>query len=187
MRDLIDYLFRHPLLLVLLLGWAASAVGGILKRAAKGGAARRQAPPAASRPSPAAGRRPSAEEVAAEMRRILGMEPAAPAPAPARPAPRPVVRNDAPPELPPQPLRIETERRRLATQVESHVGERLQQRQGPQSGAVGREALGRLGGRVHERGAMRRGGSHLVDLSDLKRAFVLREVLDRPLALREDW
>jgi hypothetical protein len=120
------------------------------------------------------------EEVAAEMRRILGMEPAPP-----RTAPPPPPRREArSPEKPPQPLQPRT-LGQLAVHVDPHVGEKIRGLKAPASGAVGRSELGQLGGRGRERQrrAFRHGAS-VVDLDHLTRAIVMREILDPPLALR---
>lgn len=117
----------------------------------------------------------------------------APVEAPARPLP--VVRKPAPPplprrsvirpEAPPTPLRPR-DLGRMPVHVAPQVGAGMQQRKGPATGAVGAHALGTLGGRDEQRRARpRRAGSPLVDLHDLPRAVVLREIFDLPLSLRE--
>src|SRR5262245_22160131 len=111
MQQLIRFLLDNPIIGLLVLGALFQMIGQTREKAAARGRAaqrtRRAAAPA--QPKAAESGRPSEEEIAAEMRRILGMEPRpaparAPAPAPApRPAPRPVVRETAA-EKPPEPL-----------------------------------------------------------------------------------
>jgi hypothetical protein len=180
---LLELLFREPLLLILLLGWIVGGLGKLMQQKKKGPAA---APRSKARPARAPARSP--EEIAAEMRRLLGMEPAPrqkPAAAPPQvPAARPPAR-EAFAERPPEPLRPAT-LGRVEVHVDPHVGERMQQRRAPSSGGVARRELGTLGGRnvgARQLGPARKS---LVDLSDLKRAVVLREILDAPRALR-DW
>ena len=75
---------------------------------------------------------------------------------------------------------------RVTSTIESHVGEGIQDRLGPMSGGVGKTALGGLGGRAREkvsRGVQR--GSRLVDVHDMARAIVMREILDKPVGLRD--
>ncbi|MGE3173581.1 MAG: hypothetical protein AB7O97_13235 [Planctomycetota bacterium] len=214
MDKLIDFLRQNPIVALLILGWIASGVGKVFGK--RNPSARRpsatpprRVPTAASPPPPlsrqhpvtmpSASRQPvptapvrrvepTQDEVMAEMRRILGMEPRRAAPQRKAPAPaQPVAarRNVATPEAPPQPLRGSSFDS-WDTRVDPHVGEQMQQRRGPLSGSVGAYEMGMLGGRT---GAVRplraRGGSTLVDLSNLPRAIVLREIFDAPRALRE--
>jgi len=194
--DLIGRLLREPLVLILLLSWVAGGIGKIAQSRKK--AAQRAQPSgelgdlAETMQRPVSQRR-SPEEVAAEMRRLLGMDRAPAAqPAPA-PAPRPVavpalkkpVRREAREgDRAPEPLHPSSIGR-VATHVDPHVGESMQRRASPTSGGVAAHELGTLGGR---RGAAAGHASQrargLVDLSDLSRAFVLREILDQPRALR---
>jgi hypothetical protein len=195
---LLRFLFENPILLVIVGLWIAGVVGNVLKAAQRrqqqGRGADRPQPEVRERPRPEADERRSAEEVAREMRRILGMEESAP-PEPketevVRPRPVPVVvrRDVALPERAPTPARPTTQARRLPKHVDPHVGERIQQRHGPQSGRVGHKeqgkGLGSLGGRVQEVHGLKRQRRGLVDLTDLQRAFVMSEVLGKPLALR---
>jgi hypothetical protein len=123
------------------------------------------------------------------MRRILGMDVETmpvehqPAPAVVRPRRREVVEA----ERPPAPAVPTTQDRHLEVHVDPHVGEGIRHRLSPQSGRVGAhegQQFGTLGGRVHDRAVRRVAGSRLVDLADLKRAFVTNEILGAPLALR---
>jgi len=188
-RQLIEQLLQNPGLVLLGLVWIVASIAGSIQRV-KRQQQRTQSPLPPS--EDAAGRRPTptAEEIAAEMRRALGLDPK-PQPqqqAPKKPQPRPEPRRvpiATGGERPPQPLQPR-ELGKVTTHVSSHVGERLEQRRDPQSGAVGAQQLGTLGGRAATRGRRgREGGSELVDLHDLPRAIVLREIFDQPLSLRE--
>lgn len=182
MGQLIEFILRNPLVALVLLGAVFQVLGKMLNKAGSGAANRRRAP--SPPPSPGARPRqgrPSEADIAAEMRRILGMEPQAPAPV-HRPQ-APLRRDVAMPEKPPEPLRMQT-MGNLGKKIEPHVGERMGQRRAPISGAVGAQQLGSLGGRVTARSRGLRTGAHLVDLSNLPRAIVLREIFDKPLGLR---
>jgi hypothetical protein len=190
---LIQFLIEHPILLFVLAAWLFGGIGKI------GKAAQRARSAAGPQAKGAAGQR-SAEEVAAEMRRILGMDDARtassrempepltevePDPEMARPAPRLARREVVAPERPPAPLGSAFSRR-LPTPGTSHVGESIERRQTPASGRVGQAAdFGGLGGRVTAGQRLRRADARLVDVVDLKRALVMNEVLGPPLALRE--
>lgn len=184
MGKLLQFLFEHPVLLFVLAAWVFGGLGKVAKAAQRARAAPGR---------PGAPQR-SAEEVAAEMRRILGMDgddaaeadasPAAPPPRPAV-SPQPLVRREvALPERPPAPL-PSAEPRPLPIHVAPHVGEGIEQRQAPVSSRVGAAAgLGTLGGRVGGGPVRRRSSARLVDLTDLKRVLVMNEILGPPLALR---
>ena len=180
--------------------------------------------------APQAGRRgPSPEEVAAEMRRILGMDspkaskapPAAAPPQVARPALRRAAASPSQPVLSqpvssqPVPERrgaplgadlpsVKAEERAFkdavardqaisvfsesGTRVNPGLGERIQDRRGPMSGTVGQTVLGGLGGRTRAKAKVGRGpmrGSRLVDVRDMARAIVMREILDPPVGMRD--
>jgi hypothetical protein len=202
MRELWQLLTQNPILLVIVAAWIAGAIGNAAKTAkqARERAARRTSPPPPQpeaarrrepvRPGPTRPAQRSPDEVAAEMRRILGMDvetvPVAPEKSPlvVRPKRREVVE----PERPPAPALPTTQARRLEVHVDPHVGESMQRRHSPQTGKVGaREAgstFGTLGGRVHGARRGRGAGSSLVNLTDLKRAFVTSEILGAPLSLR---
>lgn len=186
--ELLRILFENPLLLIVLIGWIAGAIGKVVQVKRKVDTARRRAEPqGGAAPS---SQRPArtAEEVAAEMRRILGMD--GPSAAPARPTPpavevRPVpVRREATEgDLGPQPLRP-ARLGNVQVHVDPHVGESVQRRAAPVSGQVTGHSLGTLGGRAavaRTAGTARR---RFAGLEDLERAMVLREVLDAPRALR---
>lgn len=179
MRALLEFLLREPIVALFLIGGLFQLLGQVLNRKNRRPTRSQRAPGGPSAPSP---RRPqpTAEEIAADMRRILRMEPT---PAP-KPAPRPVPRREVVlPEKPPEPLRPKS-LGGFTVHGEPHVGDRIQQRKAPASGAVGKSALGDLGGRTIARSGRVRRSSHLVDLTNLQRAIVLREILDRPIGLR---
>jgi len=200
MPAFLRFLLDNPILLFVLVAWAAGAIGNAAKAAKRAREQRSLPPPSAGRPPvrPASERFPTvqtgrprpaprpAEEVAAEMRRILGMD-VETRPVERPPAPvvmRPKRREVFEPERAPAPAVPTTQDRRLELRADSHVGEGMQRRQAPQSGKVGGSSIGTLGGRVHGARKGRGAGSSLVNLSDLKRAFVVTEILGAPLALR---
>lgn len=92
-------------------------------------------------------------------------------------------RNRVEPERAPTPVVPTTASRRLPTQIESHVGETLAQRHVRTT--AGPHELGTLGGRAHQVGG-RRVDARRFALDDLKRAFVLSEILGPPLASRRE-
>lgn len=217
MNRLLEFLFKNPLVLFVLLAWVGGMIGNARRAARRREEARRPPAPtpvSSPRTDPAAQR--SAEEVAREMRRILGMEDG-PVTAPGSPRREEAyqepssydeARQDAPraprlpgtsrhdssrhdvvePERPPLPVVPSTQNRRLHLHEASHVGERIAQRSGlpgaKMATPLGERAIGSLGGRVHAAPTVRRGGNRLIDLGDLKRAFVMNEILGKPLALR---
>lgn len=193
MNPLVRILLDNPILLVVAVVWLLGAIGGARKAAAKR-AGRVDPPEAGEEPSTR-----SPDDVAREMRRILGMEePEREPPAPPRrpvvaePPPlresRPLRREIARPERAPTPVLPSMQARKLPKHVDPHVGDAIAKRVSPQSGRVGQhdagQALGSLGGRVHASGPQRRADRQLVDLGDLRRAFVTNEILGLPLSLR---
>ena len=200
--DLIGRLLREPLVWIVLVSWIAGGIGKILQAKKKRDAALSRTRSAGDRldGERASSRMPqgrrSPEEVAAEMRRLLGMDrPPVAQPQP-QPQPRPqLARPQAPPPLVQRREAMEGDRGtqpmrpsqlgKVSTHVDPHVGEGVQRRAAPMSGGVAAHELGTLGGRSHVAG--RRGAQSargLVDLSDMSRAIVLREILDEPRALR---
>ncbi|MCU0866620.1 MAG: hypothetical protein MUC36_22775 [Planctomycetes bacterium] len=221
MRRLYMFLLENPVLLVIALAWIAGMIGNVRKamqtareRTAQRTAGGQQAPigepaPVAepARPLPAR----SAEEIAREMRRILGVESngdrsthgepvqgdggAGQAPARAQPKPPQLPRSEAErhrswdrptPERAPTPVAVGQKPRRLPNHVEPHVGEAMARRtnlQPRRTAAAGRAELGDLGGRVHHDTTARAIGGRYA-LTDLKRIIVLNEILGPPLALR---
>lgn len=125
------------------------------------------------------------EQIAREMRRILGLEqqPSAAAKSPA--APPPITRP--PIERPPEPIYVSTSERTLETHVDPHVGERIRDRHlretrvgKPRSG---RASIGSLGGRVQGRKRAASTGSRY-SLDDLRMAIVINEILSPPVSVR---
>lgn len=138
-------------------------------------AERQDAPPRpvlAQRPAPAA---PPRRPVAVPRQPV---ERAEPLPVRAR-------RDAATPERAPTPVQPSTNRRRLDIHVDPHVGESIGKRARVGSGKVGDHALGELGGRAHAPMARAVRGARY-ELDDLKRAFVLSEILGPPLASRPE-
>lgn len=126
---------------------------------------------------------PTAEDIAAEIRRVMGMEE----------LPQPALAPEPPP--PPEEPGFTTQAGfehfgerigGLHTGVKSHVGKGLHDRKAPGSGAVGTRELGSLGGRVHRRPkkkVVRR--VKRFDLSDPAAVLVTLEILGKPRALRD--
>ncbi len=205
MRDLLRFLFENPILLFIVVAWIAGAIGNAVKAARKQQRQQQPAPPVRTRPAaPQAGPR-TADEVAAEIRRALGLDPpqapprpappptpaprpVAPPPAPARPAAWPEVsRREAPsPERPPTPVVPTTQARKLEMHVVPHVGEQIQRRAAVKPATAAPRGIGELGGRSTAPARRAAGGSSRYALDDLKRAFVLAEILGPPLASRPE-
>jgi len=217
MGTLWDLLRDNPILLFVLLAWVAGAVGNVLrsqKKAKEQAAPRRAsrtpsdtaAPSAAGKrapssprpvasappPAPAAGQgSKSADEVAAEMRRILGLDVEV-TPVETRPTPpiqREPVRKPPAPERPPTPLSPTVASQSLDLHIDPHVGESIATRSAPRSGRVGTHdrEWGTLGGRRRDTvvALVQDDADRLIDLSDLKRTLLGAEILGPPLALRE--
>ncbi len=194
--DLIGRLLREPLVLLLLVSWVLGGLGKVLQAKRKRDELARQQPAAKGdfgSPPPIARReiprRRTAEEVAAEMRRVLGMDPAPPVPAASptslsRPEPETRRREASEGDRGPQPMRV-SQLGKVSTHVDPHVGDTVMRRAAPLSGGVAAHEMGTLGGRHHAPVAVAAERARgLIDLSDLSRAFVLRELLDAPRALR---
>ena len=124
------------------------------------------------------------EQIAREMRRILGLEPA---PAASPPPSRPSAPSPPPLERPPEPIRVSTESSNLRTRVDPHVGEGIRDRHMRESMVgkprAGRGAIGNLGGRVTGRKRAVAHGSRYA-LDDLRKAIVINEILSPPVSLR---
>jgi hypothetical protein len=103
----------------------------------------------------------------------------------AEPLPARARRDAATPERAPTPVQPSTNRRRLDIHVDPHVGESIGKRARVGSGKVGDHTLGELGGRAHAPMARAVRGARY-ELDDLKRAFVLSEILGPPLASRPE-
>ncbi len=203
MRQLIDWLLQNPILIFILVASVSGMIGNIGKAAKKAQQRGAATPPVRRPPAwPAGGGQGqgnaprTAEEVAAEIRRALGLDPtpsAPPAPRPQpKPEPRPVVRRDVvTPERPPTPVVPTTQARRLQMHVDPHVGEAI-----GKGSSIGRRSSLRSAGATHRAmGQLGGGRQHAQDqevarrsrfaLGDLGRALVLNEILGPPLALRE--
>ena len=217
MQRVIDFLIANPLVLLILFAWVAGMIGNIGKAAKKARERTertertRSATPAQQpqHPQQPPAREPgtrSAEEVAQEMRRILGLDPEHEEEQPSEPPPQPrplskppaplggpsgsvpqeVGRRELAAERPPTPVMPTTQERRIVTHVDPHVGERIARR-AVQGGLVGKHEpspLGTLGGRVSGPARARR-KSVRYSLDDVQKALVLNEILGKPLALRE--
>lgn len=211
----------NPILLLLVGSWVVGGIGSAVRKARERAEAERRAGrriPAASagedvRTLQAEPARPSEDDVAEKLRRILGeLESGGPTAPQRGPGPRALreaqphsfdddaeeevrempVREEpravpAPTSFAPRPF-VPSTLGRVQVHVQPHVGEGIQRRAAPASGGVAATRLGELGGRgpAEVRRRVGRPGA-LVDLTDLRSAIVLREVLDRPLALREGW
>lgn len=182
MGRLIEFLRQNPILLFVAVAWIAGMIGNL-------GRMRKQRQNRAPAPRPAAepARRrepsaPSADQIAAEMRRILREAEQRSAQQAEPPRPAPVVqRNRVEPERAPVAVAPTTQARKLQTHVDSHVGEQMAQRHVRTSGPS--RELGTLGGRNPQKVARLDEGRRF-ELKDLKRAFVLSEILGPPLARR---
>lgn len=128
----------------------------------------------------------SPEQIAREMRRILGIEPDdAPKPAaPSRSVPKP---TPPPLQAPAEVAPVNPRDRRMGTHVDPHVGEGIRDRQmkatkvGQPRG--GRGAIGNLGGRVKKRQVKARVSTRF-SLDDLRKAIVINEILSPPVSVR---
>jgi hypothetical protein len=182
-QKLVRFLTQNPIVLFVVVAWVAGVIGNVVRAAKK---RNQQAPSSPQRPSPARPQR-SAEEVAAEMRRILGLPPER-STSNSEPQPKPVVvRREVPTERPPTPVMPSAQDRRLVLHGDSHVGEGMQRREAPHGSQAPRSAIGSLGGRVSQsaRQEVQVSRRRLVALDDMKRAFVMNEVLGKPLGLRD--
>ena len=205
MDKLLRILFDHPYLILILLAWIGGAVANVAKAAKKAkerAETQRRMPQAGEARTagvPADPAKRSAEDVAAEMRRILGME--GPLPRPKRaprvpveaadeaspPPPRRIRREVVEPERPPAPVAPVTQSRALEIHVDPRVGDSIKGRHLDASRRGFHKAgeMGSLGGRVHEAVGLGRVQKRRFPLDDLKTAFVLSEILGPPVALRD--
>ncbi|MBL8737008.1 MAG: hypothetical protein JNL12_11315 [Planctomycetes bacterium] len=188
MGRLFEFLRQNPILLFVAIAWIAGMIGNIgrMRKQRQNRTPARQPAPEPLRRSepnaPPASSGPSAEQIAAEMRRILREAEQRSAPAAEAPRPAPVVqRNRVEPERAPVPVVPTTQTRKLTTHVDPHVGEQLAQRHVKTTGPS--RELGSLGGRSQQR-AVQHEEQKRFALKDLKRAFVLSEILGPPLARR---
>lgn len=142
---------------------------------------------------PAAKKATTPDEIAAEMRRIFGLEPKPtpkPKPVPATPPRRPEpVRIEAESELiDPRSVRVRSSEPPLRSRVDSHVGEKARDRHLAES-KVGkargpRGAIGNLGGRVSS-GRRQKDNNRRFPLADLRKIIVMNEILSPPVAMRD--
>lgn len=125
------------------------------------------------------------EQIAREMRRILGLE-QQPSAAASSPAPPPPIKRP-PIERPPEPIRVSTSERTFETHVDPHVGERIRDRHLRETRVgkprAGRDRLGSLGGRVEGRKRVASAGNRY-SLDDLRKAIVINEILSPPVSVR---
>ena len=147
--------------------------------------------PSQARPAGSAAQTP--EQIALEMRRVLGLEAAPPPPlrAPKSVASKPPSNPIAPPLI---SSRTEgnaaigaAKDRSLKTRVDPHVGERIRNRHMAESKVglprAGQGALGGLGGRVKpKQRPVARGSRYSLD--DLRKAIVINEILNPPVSMR---
>lgn len=185
MDRLLEFLRQNPILLFVAVAWIAGMIGNIgrmRKQRQNRAPGRSPAPAPVRRSEPNAPATPSAEQIAAEMRRILREAEQRTAPPAEAPRPAPVVqRNRVEPERAPVPVVPTTQTRKLPTHVDPHVGEQLAQRHVKTTGPS--RELGSLGGRSQHK-VVRQEEEKRFALKDLKRAFVLSEILGPPLARR---
>jgi hypothetical protein len=209
----IDFLLRNPLLLLVALAWIAGVINNAIKakkkadenrrrreqqrhggspgtipdaaKAEPAAALARQAPPPPRPVTAPATRQPqsSPEQIAQEMRRLLGLEPdvvatPTPTPPPPRREPRRMVVE---PERAPQPVMPSAQARRLPRHIDPHVGEGIQHRHVDPH--VSGYRFGTLGGRAPAIARSQATAARFA-LEDLKKAFILSEILAPPLALR---
>lgn len=100
---------------------------------------------------------------------------------------RPPALPPAPPPRRPQPTPPRTSTRPVqAARVDPHVGEALERRRAPVSGAVGRSNLGSLGGRARPRRRKPRAFRDLIQTENLPAMLIAQEILAAPVSLRDD-
>lgn len=204
--DLSDWIWIIPVVYFVL-----SAIGGVAQKKAKEmaeqqrqrreqttleplGEAPRPEPDArpapAARPTPQPQPQRSAEDIAAEIRRMMGLEPARPEPEVVEEVLEPIeplnVRRDHGGNLHDEIAAREASGRHSAGSLETrHLATGVGQRQ------IGSASLGSLGGRTRSALPAARvrdySGSAYVDTSNIARALVTAEVLGPPKALRDDW
>lgn len=218
MRGLWEFLTANPILFLFIGAWVIGAIGNAVRsrnarqKREEARSTRRQSDPiapaqrveprasrptAASAPPPVPQQQPTSargpDEIAAEMRRILGLEQEPPPRAPevmprVEPVRRPAGSRPVPPELPPTPLAPATAARMLERHIDPHVGEGITSRKAAGSGRVGKHdrAWGSLGGRRRDIAIEVAGQrERIVDFRDLKRIIVGAEILGPPIAFRD--
>lgn len=215
MDRLFRLLLENPFLLLVLVAWIGGAIANVLRatkrakerteqarrdmgRRDEARAQRTAAEPVSTEPRTTEPSR-SAEDVAAEMRRILGMDGPLPRSArrspslpevavelpPSTPPPRRPLRTDVVlPERAPRPVVPTTQSRSLELHGDSHVGDAIRSRHLTTPSARHGAAVGNLGGRVPEGHTVRRRSTSRYAIEDLKKAFIVNEILGPPLSLR---
>ena len=145
----------------------------------------------ADKPAPVA--KPAAktpDQVAREMRRILGLEePPTAAPAPARPTPPPI--RSEPILIDPASVQSSKSPANAQKHMDSHVGEGLRGRHLAAT-KVGqtverhsdRGAIGNLGGRTKARTKQLAPAERRYAMTDLRRLMVMNEILSPPITMR---
>jgi hypothetical protein len=153
--------------------------------------AARSVQPTQATPPPVAGGRTGAtspDDIAAEMRRIFGLD--SKPRATTQPAPPASPARSAPPEIQIEPELINRRRVHVRSSIDSHVGEKAHERRLKKS-TVGqssshRGAIGNLGGRVSARRKKKQPrANRRFPLDDLKRLIVMNEILSPPVSLRD--
>lgn len=130
----------------------------------------------------------SPEQIAREMRRLLGLEPEA-GEMPAASSRQQFQQQAAP--LDPAAVHSASSEARMQQHIQSHVGESLRSRHMNKS-KVGktqssRGAIGNLGGRVKARPkSVPVAVPRRIDMTDLRRVIVMNEILGPPVSLRPD-
>ncbi len=129
----------------------------------------------------------SPDDIAAEMRRIFGLD--SKPRATTQPAPPASPARSAPPEIEIEPERVDPRRVHVRSNIDPHVGEKAQARHLKKS-TVGtsrgpRGAIGNLGGRVQTRSRKKVSAARRFPLDDLKRVIVMNEILSPPVAMRD--
>ncbi len=225
---MIDFLLRNPILLLLLGSWVVSWIGGRMQAAAKraaeqkkraeraaaeqgtaGGEAvdadgwprREPEVVAEARPKPARRSGPDPEQIAREIRRAMGLEPAE-----ASSSTPPVLRRSeavrpAPvePGPPPPPVHVEIvpdrepgQRRSLRDELDAKAerweARKVASRKRFDDGLQAHGQAAAIGGQEarRRRSAARRGTGRLVDLHRPAAAVVAAEILGPPIAFRRD-
>lgn len=209
MDKIVDFLVQNSWLLILLGIWLVSALGNLATRAARKAAEQQQRQRRAQRPSSPAARparpqptgreaAPDPEEIAAQIRRMMGLEREAP--------PEPRMEPEPEPEPAPRPQRVRVEvvdteaprdrpaiaDRQLESAVESEIGPGRLQTQLERTSVEQRRLISAIELREQRRRralraerARRTGRRRRMDLSDPAAAILLAEVLGPPRALRD--
>jgi len=143
--------------------------------------------PAQAGPAPAK-KATSPDEIAAEMRRIFGLD-SKPTPKVEPQPPRHEPVRVEPELVDPRSVRVRSSEPALRSSVDSHVGESARDRH-LQKTKVGqtrgnRGAIGNLGGRVQTTRKKRTHSARRFPMDDMKRIIVMNEILSPPVTMRE--